>query len=184
MSSKSIDEHIDSILTMMLSGAWITGRSIRSYAQQHELPISTARNYSQIASRIAYSGNDEDKQELKASTLAKAQLVEVLARKEKDYKGSIAALRLISDVAGLHQPNRLELTINHPPAGLPLEVAEAWGKTDDLSRRKVHRHVLLDALASLDEWPYDERISALQDVRDLLTRLEGSIVAVAGGGER
>jgi hypothetical protein len=179
-----VDEHVNAMLALMLSGAWITGRSVKVYAEQHGIPLSTAKNYSQIASRMAYQGNEEEKQELRATTIAKAQTIEMLARREKDYRGSVAALRLISDVAGLNQPNKVEVSINQPPLGMPPEVADAWGKTDDLSRRKVHRHVLLEALASLDEWPYDERISALQDVRDLLTRLEGSIVAVAGGGER
>jgi len=86
-------------------------------------------------------------------------------------------------LVGANAAQKVEVTQVAPP-GLPPEVADAWGKTDDMSRRRVHRHVLLDALASLDEWPYTERVSALQDVRDLLTRLEGSIVAVAGGGER
>jgi hypothetical protein len=82
-------------------------------------------------------------------------------------------------LVGANAAQRVEVTQVAPP-GLPPEVADAWGKTDDLSRRKVHRHVLLEALASLDEWPYTERVSALQDVRDLLTRLEGSIVAAVG----
>lgn len=78
-------------------------------------------------------------------------------------------------LVGANAAQRVEVTHAAPP-GLPPEVADAWGKTDDMSRRRVHRHVLLEALAALDEWPHDERAEALRDVRSTLAKLEGTVV--------
>ena len=78
-------------------------------------------------------------------------------------------------LVGANAAQKVEVTQVAPP-GLPPEVADAWGKTDDMSRRRVHRHVLLEALAALDEWPHDERTEALRDVRSALARLEGTVV--------
>lgn len=78
-------------------------------------------------------------------------------------------------LVGANAAQKVEVTHAAPP-GLPPEVADAWGKTDDMSRRRVHRHVLLEALAALDEWPHDERAEALRDLRSALAKLEGTVV--------
>jgi len=51
-------------------------------------------------------------------------------------------------LVGANAAQKVEVTHAAPPR-LPPEVADAWGKTDDMSRRRLDLDVLLEALAAL-----------------------------------
>jgi len=178
------EERVRAIMELM-PARWVRGKTGKELGERWGLTNHAMESLAAEAWRRVRAQDPSYVRDKLSSALEES--VEAVRMADEPATAKAKALAVVTGawapLVGANAAAKVEV-VGAAPAGLPLEVAEAWGKTDDVSRRKVHRHVLLDALASLDEWPYDERISALQDVRDLLTRLEGSIVAVAGGGER
>jgi hypothetical protein len=178
------EDRVRAIMELM-PARWVRGKTGEELATRWGLSANALRDLAAEAWRRVRAQDPSYVRDKLSSALEES--VEAVRLADEPATAKAKALAVVTGawapLVGANAAAKVEVVGAAPP-GLPLEVAEAWGKTDDLSRRKVHRHVLLEALASLDEWPYTERVSALQDVRDLLTRLEGSIVAVAGGGER
>ncbi len=149
--------HIDRIADAMARGAWITGASARAYAKEHGVNLDTVRGWSSTASRIVRAGTNEERAELTASTLAKLEVMAARAQAAGDIKAGVAALNLLSDIAGL-KITKVELTgagggpvkveVDHYWSAMPEGVRELRGAIeagDDEARARFAGYLVSDS---------------------------------------
>jgi hypothetical protein len=170
------EERVRAIMAMM-PHSWVRGRTSYELGARWGLSDHAMENLASEAWRRVRAQDPSYVRDRLATALE-----ESMQEVRDSDEAPTAKAKAIAVVTGAWAPlvganavQRVEVT-HAAPAGLPPEVADAWGKTDDMSRRRVHRHVLLEALASLDEWPHDERAEALRDVRAALEKLDGAVV--------
>jgi len=160
--------HIDRIADAMARGAWITGASARAYAKEHGVNLDTVRGWSSTASRIVRAGTNEERAELTASTLAKLEVMAARAQAAGDIKAGVAALNLLSDIAGLKAPKRLE--VNATIAEAPGELSVLMQRASDPQLPEAERDeaaeqfkaaLLIKLLDDIDAMPNRERRAEL-----------------------
>jgi hypothetical protein len=170
------EDRVRAIMAMM-PHSWVRGRSGPELAAKWGLSVAVLGDLAAEAWRRVRAQDPSYVRDKLASALE--QSVEEVQLADEPATAKAKALAVVTGawapLVGASAAQKVEVT-QGPPPGLPSEVADAWGKSDDASRRRVHRHVLLEALAALDEWPHDERTATLADVRAALARLEGTIV--------
>ncbi len=161
------------IARMMAEGRW-RAKSHAEYAEAHGIVPSTVRGYSAEASRqlVALSSEDE-RHELLASTVGKLDAIEEAAREDGDLKAAVSALTLQSAILGLTQTKpttavQVNVSTTVAPPGVPDEVAAAWHGDSVADRRVMVRHLLLEAMREVLEWPASERDEALAEVRGMM----------------
>lgn len=171
------DEHVKVILRMMRMGLWDKASSYE-YAEKHGLAPVTARGYAAEAGRVDRLSDDEERSEMLAATVGRIDRVEREAMKEGDLKAAIAALTLSSNILGLTgmkggTTTAVQVNVHQAPAGVPAEVATAWGGESTADHRVLVRHVLTEALHDVLSWEAsDERAEVLR----------GVVEALRGGG--
>lgn len=160
--------HIDRIADAMARGAWITGASARAYAKEHGVNLDTVRGWSSTASRIVRAGTNEERAELTTSTLAKLEVMAARAQAAGDIKAGVAALSLLSDIAGLKAPKRLE--VNATIAEAPGELSVLMQRASDPQLPEAERDeaaeqfkaaLLIKLLDDIDAMPNRERRAEL-----------------------
>ena len=170
------EDKVRAIMAMM-PHSWVRGKTGAEVAARWGLAVESVGQLAAEAWRRVRAQDPSYVRDKLASALEES--IEAVRVADEPATAKAKAIAVVTGawapLVGANAASKVEV-VGAAPAGLPLEVAEAWGKTDDASRRRVHRHVLLEALAALDEWPHDERTATLADVRAALARLEGTIV--------
>ena len=170
------EDKVRAIMAMM-PHSWVRGKTGAEVAARWGLAVESVGQLAAEAWRRVRAQDPSYVRDKLASALE--QSVEEVQLADEPATAKAKAIAVVTGawapLVGASAAQKVEVT-QGPPPGLPSEVADAWGKPDDASRRRVHRHVLLEALAALDEWPHDERTAALADVRAALARLEAVIV--------
>jgi hypothetical protein len=150
--------HIECIADTMARGAWLTGISARQYATEHNVALSTVKNWSSQAHRLVSSATSDERREMVVSTLAKLEVIAARATADNDWRGGVAALALLAKIAGLEAPVQMHVKIVPPdaPDGVRELLSEALDETlpeaqrEDAARR-VQVATLLHLLSEVDE---------------------------------
>lgn len=160
-------EHVDRIADRMAAGEW-GPKASHDYAREFNAQPATVRGWASIASRVVHAWTSEERGALAISTMAKLDAIAEEARRDGDYKASSAALNLLSDIAGLKAPKRLE--VNATIAEAPGELSVLMQRASDPQLPEAERDeaaeqfkaaLLIKLLDDIDAMPNRERRAEL-----------------------
>lgn len=111
-----VDAIVHRIAEEMASGAWVTGTSSTRIAKELGLSASYVRSLATTASRMVWAGERGDLERLRATTIARLEVISAKAEVAKQYTAAVNALGVAADVAGIRQRTPLvsvDVTLAH-----------------------------------------------------------------------
>ncbi|MCU0655811.1 MAG: hypothetical protein MUF64_11180 [Polyangiaceae bacterium] len=132
------EQRIELIARSMAEGRW-SQRMASDLAERWELSVWKVRRYSAAASKRLRATLDPD--ELAATLLGRLELTYKAALGDQDYRGAVAALRVMADVAGFGGARGKDVAEKpkSPLDGLPREIQELAERTELLSFMAIHQ---------------------------------------------
>lgn len=94
------DLFVPMLVEMMVSGRFVRGQTVRRLAEEHGVPVSTMRNYSQLASRLAWNDSEDDIAEMKATSIGRLQTISLKAERDAAAAPPIAKAGLYGAATG------------------------------------------------------------------------------------
>src|SRR5690554_1145201 len=109
----SKDERVERIIRLMVTGAWVTGKTAPELAAKWKLAPNTVEHDAAEASRrIRDLVDPQERAELKARFLAKLEGVQEAAIKAKRFEAAKGLLELEGKALGHFEPEKVEVSGN------------------------------------------------------------------------
>lgn len=121
-----VDGFIAEIVQKMMSGQWLRGRSCDEMAAMHGVPVSTVRNWSSQASRIAWANSADSRREVQAIAIHRLEILAAKAEASKNYRAATQAFVAMGELAGVQAANRAML---QPEVVVTTETKATSGET-------------------------------------------------------
>ncbi len=115
-----VDARCAEVAEIMARGKW-SRAMCAALAKKYDVAPRTVRDYARIASRVVWSGSDDDINEIQAGTIAKLEMLALKAETAGELRTAVSALAEMAKIAGACAPQRVAVsgTLNHTLEALP-----------------------------------------------------------------